>query len=73
MKKLIGIYTSPRGHWVGDGFPVRTLFSYDSMGEEVFQDFWSKVCAYLVVNDWPTLTEEQITTMVEIEAFKEPV
>ena len=47
--------------------------SFDSMGEEVFQDFWSKVCAYLVGNDWPTLTEEQITTMVEIEAFKEPV
>ncbi|WP_411380372.1 pirin family protein [Pseudomonas sp. MPB26] len=35
MKKLIGIYTSPRAHWVGDGFPVRTLFSYDSMGEHV--------------------------------------
>jgi hypothetical protein len=35
MKKLIGIYTSPRGHWVGDGFPVRTLFSYDSMGKHI--------------------------------------
>ncbi len=35
MKKLIGIYTSPRAHWVGDGFPVRTLFSYDSMGEYI--------------------------------------
>ena len=35
MKKLIGIYTSHRGHWVGEGFPVRTLFSYDSMGKHI--------------------------------------
>jgi len=35
MKKIIGIYTSPRGHWVGDGFPVRTLFSYDTMGKHI--------------------------------------
>lgn len=35
MKKLIGIYTSRRAHWVGDGFPVRTLFSYDSMGKHI--------------------------------------
>lgn len=33
MKQLIGIYHSPQGHWVGDGFPVRTLFSYDRMGK----------------------------------------
>ena len=35
MKKLIGLYTSPRAHWVGDGFPVRTLFSYDTMGKHI--------------------------------------
>lgn len=35
MKKLIGICTSPRAHWVGDGFPVRTLFSYDTMGKHI--------------------------------------
>jgi redox-sensitive bicupin YhaK (pirin superfamily) len=35
MKNIIGIYTSPRAHWVGDGFPVRTLFSYDSMGKHI--------------------------------------
>lgn len=29
MKKILGIYSSPRPHWVGDGFPVRTLFSYN--------------------------------------------
>ena len=31
MKKVLGIYGSPRGHWVGDGFPVRSLFSYDTL------------------------------------------
>jgi redox-sensitive bicupin YhaK (pirin superfamily) len=35
MKQLIGIYRSPRGHWVGDGFPVRTMFSYDRLGRAV--------------------------------------
>ncbi|PXX99336.1 pirin family protein [Halomonas sp. LBP4] len=32
MKKILGIYGAPRGHWVGDGFPVRSLFSYDRLG-----------------------------------------
>ena len=35
MKNIIGIYTSPRAHWVGDGFLVRTLFSYDSLGKHI--------------------------------------
>ena len=35
MKNILGIYTSPRSHWVGDGFPVRTLFSYDSLGKHI--------------------------------------
>ena len=35
MKNIIGIYPSPRGHWVGDGFPVRTLFSYDQLGQHI--------------------------------------
>jgi redox-sensitive bicupin YhaK (pirin superfamily) len=35
MKNIIGIYTSPRTHWVGDGFPVRTLFSYDDLGKHI--------------------------------------
>ncbi|WP_374089764.1 pirin family protein [Methylomicrobium lacus] len=30
MKKVIAIQSSPTRHWVGDGFPVRSLFSYDS-------------------------------------------
>ena len=45
--------------------------SYDSMGEEIFQDFWRQCCAYLVLRDWPTLTEERLTEMAEFEAFKE--
>ena len=28
MKKLLKIRKSPAGHWVGDGFPVRSMFSY---------------------------------------------
>ena len=33
MKKVLGTYSNPNMHWVGDGFPVRSLFSYDSLGE----------------------------------------
>ena len=35
MKNIIGLYTSPRPHWVGDGFQVRTLFSYDNLGKHI--------------------------------------
>jgi hypothetical protein len=36
MKKSVtGIHKSPQGHWVGDGFPVRSLFSYDRFGQAV--------------------------------------
>ena len=35
MKKILGIYSSPAKHWEGDGFPVRTLFSYDSFGRHI--------------------------------------
>ena len=33
MKSIIAIHSNNQAHWVGDGFPVRTLFSYLSMGE----------------------------------------
>lgn len=33
MKKLARIQTSPEQHWVGDGFPVRSMFSYRDVGE----------------------------------------
>ena len=29
MKKLLGTLGNNSGHWVGDGFPVRSLFSYN--------------------------------------------
>ena len=35
MKKLVGTYSAPRAHWVGDGFPVRSLFSYDDQEREL--------------------------------------
>lgn len=35
MRKVLGIYSAPRPHWVGDGFPVRSLFSHASHGAHV--------------------------------------
>jgi quercetin 2,3-dioxygenase len=35
MRKILGVYSAPRGHWVGDGFPVRSLFSHASHGDHV--------------------------------------
>src|SRR5258705_309012 len=32
LKKMLGVYSAPRAHWVGDGFPVRSLFSYGNHG-----------------------------------------
>jgi redox-sensitive bicupin YhaK (pirin superfamily) len=34
-KKLARVYGAPQGHWVGDGFPVRSMFSYHRHGAEV--------------------------------------
>lgn len=35
MKRVLGVYSAPHSHWVGDGFPVRSLFSYDSHGKQL--------------------------------------
>ena len=35
MKKISGLYSAPRPHWVGDGFPVRSLFSYNTHGRQL--------------------------------------
>ncbi len=35
MKRLVGIQGNDQGHWVGDGFPVRTLFFYQQLGKEM--------------------------------------
>jgi redox-sensitive bicupin YhaK (pirin superfamily) len=35
MRKILGIYSSPDRHWVGDGFPVRSLFSHYTHGQSI--------------------------------------
>ena len=35
MKKLLNIHQSSKTHWVGDGFPVRSVFDYDTLGREL--------------------------------------
>ena len=35
MKKVLGVYSAPKSHWVGDGFPARSLFSYNSHGQHL--------------------------------------
>lgn len=35
MKKVLGLHNAPRSHWVGDGFPVRSLFTYDSQAKNL--------------------------------------
>jgi redox-sensitive bicupin YhaK (pirin superfamily) len=30
LKGVLEVRKPPRGHWVGDGFPVRTIFGYDN-------------------------------------------
>ena len=29
-KPVVAVRAAPKGHWVGDGFPVRTMFGYDN-------------------------------------------
>jgi quercetin 2,3-dioxygenase len=35
MKKILGRFGNPNQHWVGDGFPVRSLFSYNDFGQAI--------------------------------------
>ena len=35
MRQVRGIYSSPEPHWVGDGFPVRSMLSHAVQGEHV--------------------------------------
>ena len=35
MKKLIRIHQSSKMHWVGNGFPVRSVFEYNGLGREL--------------------------------------
>ena len=34
-KTVLGRYGNNRGHWVGNGFPVRSLFSYNTLGQHI--------------------------------------
>ena len=34
-KAVSGVYRGPNAHWVGDGFPVRSLFNYDQLGQQI--------------------------------------
>lgn len=35
MKEIVSIERRPLAHWVGDGFPVRTIFSFDTLGYRI--------------------------------------
>lgn len=35
MSALLEIHDAPHLHWVGDGFPVRSLFAYSQLGKEL--------------------------------------
>lgn len=35
MKNILGVHSAAHFHWVGDGFPVRTLFSYNDHGRQL--------------------------------------
>lgn len=34
-KTVLGRYGNDQGHWVGDGFPVRSLFAYNGLGQHI--------------------------------------
>ncbi len=35
MKRIVGVVQNQQMHWVGDGFPVKNLFSYDRLGQMI--------------------------------------
>jgi redox-sensitive bicupin YhaK (pirin superfamily) len=35
MRPILSVNASPRPHWVGDGFPVRSIFSHHAHGQDV--------------------------------------
>jgi hypothetical protein len=35
MKRLVDVFRSSGMHWVGDGFPVHTVFFYEDRGAEL--------------------------------------
>ncbi len=39
MRKVIAVHEAAPPHWVGDGFPVRSILSYDGLGREPLSPF----------------------------------
>ena len=39
MRKVLAVHEADPPHWVGDGFPVRSIFSYDGLGREPLSPF----------------------------------
>jgi len=39
MRQVIAVHDAAPPHWVGDGFPVRSVFSYDGLGREPLSPF----------------------------------
>jgi redox-sensitive bicupin YhaK (pirin superfamily) len=39
MRKVLDVHEAAPPHWVGDGFPVRSVFSYDGLGREALSPF----------------------------------
>src|SRR5712671_6829490 len=35
MKKVLSVHRGSEPHWVGDGFPVRTIFGYQDLGPQL--------------------------------------
>jgi redox-sensitive bicupin YhaK (pirin superfamily) len=39
MRKIVAVHDPNPPHWVGDGFPVRSIFSYDGLGRDQLSPF----------------------------------
>ncbi|MCK9490196.1 MAG: pirin family protein [Xanthomonadales bacterium] len=35
MNRILGVHSAPPPHWVGDGFPMRSLFNYSGLGRHL--------------------------------------
>ena len=35
MRQVLGTFSAPRQHWVGDGFPVRSMLSHRAQGQHI--------------------------------------
>ena len=56
MKKVIGVQGTNQGHWVGDGFPVRTLFFYQNLGKQMSPFL---MLDYAGPHDFPTTSSKK--------------